>query len=225
MLTENKFGKYLLYAIGEIILVVIGILIALQINISQQNKSEQKKLTKYLTLLLEDLDQDKKRLLFCKNADSLKVMNLTQYIDSKELKLSNQTFRDAFKTQTSYIHNATYNSIKSENILELIKNIELQKAMSSYYSGSEHNQKFEILHISSLFANFKNEVIKSKRLMQFYDQMKENSDSINLTKTEDELLYGHFILIREKAIFEVLQYNGLLGANEKLSLLIQEEIK
>jgi hypothetical protein len=35
MLTENKFGKYLLYAIGEIILVVIGILIALQINISQ----------------------------------------------------------------------------------------------------------------------------------------------------------------------------------------------
>jgi hypothetical protein len=35
MLTENKFGKYLLYAIGEIILVVIDILIALQINISQ----------------------------------------------------------------------------------------------------------------------------------------------------------------------------------------------
>lgn len=30
-LTENKFGKYLTYAIGEIILVVIGILIALQI--------------------------------------------------------------------------------------------------------------------------------------------------------------------------------------------------
>ena len=32
MLAENKFSKYLLYAIGEIILVVIGILIALQIN-------------------------------------------------------------------------------------------------------------------------------------------------------------------------------------------------
>ena len=31
-LTENKFGKYLTYAIGEIILVVIGILIALSIN-------------------------------------------------------------------------------------------------------------------------------------------------------------------------------------------------
>lgn len=32
VLTENKFSKYLLYAIGEIVLVVIGILIALQIN-------------------------------------------------------------------------------------------------------------------------------------------------------------------------------------------------
>lgn len=32
MLTENKFGKYLTYAIGEIIHVVIGILIALDIN-------------------------------------------------------------------------------------------------------------------------------------------------------------------------------------------------
>jgi hypothetical protein len=55
--------------------------------------------------------------------------------------------------------------------------------------------------------------------------MKENSDFINLTKMEDELLYGHFILIRDKAIFEVYDYNGLLLDNEKLSLLIQEEIK
>lgn len=37
LLTENKFSKYLLYAIGEIILVVIGILIALSIN----NKNQQ----------------------------------------------------------------------------------------------------------------------------------------------------------------------------------------
>ena len=40
LITENKFSKYLLYAIGEILLVVIGILIALQIN----NWNEQKKL-------------------------------------------------------------------------------------------------------------------------------------------------------------------------------------
>jgi hypothetical protein len=37
LLTENKFSKYLLNAIGEIILVVIGILIALQINNANEN--------------------------------------------------------------------------------------------------------------------------------------------------------------------------------------------
>ena len=37
-MAENKIGKYLKYAIGEIILVVIGILIALQINNWNQSK-------------------------------------------------------------------------------------------------------------------------------------------------------------------------------------------
>ena len=32
LLTENRISNYLLYAVGEIVLVVIGILIALQIN-------------------------------------------------------------------------------------------------------------------------------------------------------------------------------------------------
>ena len=47
LLAENKFSKYLLYAVGEILLVVIGILIALQINNWNQinkNKTEESKL-------------------------------------------------------------------------------------------------------------------------------------------------------------------------------------
>jgi hypothetical protein len=41
MIKENRASKYLLYAIGEIILVVIGILIALQINNWNQNESNK----------------------------------------------------------------------------------------------------------------------------------------------------------------------------------------
>ena len=58
LLTENKFSKYLIYAIGEIVLVVIGILIALQIN----NWNEQNKIDKientYLTRLSQDLEEN-----------------------------------------------------------------------------------------------------------------------------------------------------------------------
>ena len=38
LLSENKFSKYMLYAIGEIVLVVIGILIALSINQWNNNR-------------------------------------------------------------------------------------------------------------------------------------------------------------------------------------------
>ncbi|MBK9735486.1 MAG: hypothetical protein IPO92_11145, partial [Saprospiraceae bacterium] len=51
MLTENKFSNYLIYAIGEIVLVVIGILIALQINnLNEMNKVHDKQVT-YLSLI------------------------------------------------------------------------------------------------------------------------------------------------------------------------------
>lgn len=42
LLTENKISKYLIYAIGEIALVMIGILLALQVNNwNEQAKSNQ----------------------------------------------------------------------------------------------------------------------------------------------------------------------------------------
>lgn len=56
LLSENKFSKYLIYAIGEIILVVAGILIALSINNwNEANKSEAKEI-KILSNLRADLE-------------------------------------------------------------------------------------------------------------------------------------------------------------------------
>ena len=55
MLTENKFSKYLLYAIGEIVLVVIGILIALQINNWNQEKKSLEKTNLLLTQVHKEL--------------------------------------------------------------------------------------------------------------------------------------------------------------------------
>ena len=58
LLSENKFSKYLLYAIGEIILVVIGILIALQINNWNENQKIEKTTEDYYTKLLDDQNND-----------------------------------------------------------------------------------------------------------------------------------------------------------------------
>lgn len=57
-LVENKVNKYLLYAIGEIILVVIGILFALQINNWNENKKNGALVKTYKKNLIENLIQD-----------------------------------------------------------------------------------------------------------------------------------------------------------------------
>lgn len=55
MLNENKFSKYLIYAIGEIILVVIGILIALAINTKNEKRETRLVELKYLSGIKSDL--------------------------------------------------------------------------------------------------------------------------------------------------------------------------
>jgi hypothetical protein len=55
LLTENKISKYLIYAIGEIILVVIGILIALQINNSNELTKQRTREVQFLKNLKADL--------------------------------------------------------------------------------------------------------------------------------------------------------------------------
>ena len=54
LLSENEFSKYLIYAIGEIILVVIGILLALQINSWNQQRIEDKQEVELLTSIKDE---------------------------------------------------------------------------------------------------------------------------------------------------------------------------
>ena len=58
LIEKNKTGKYLKYAIGEIILVVIGILIALQINNWNESNNQSKKELALLVNLKNDINTD-----------------------------------------------------------------------------------------------------------------------------------------------------------------------
>ncbi|MFC4720861.1 DUF6090 family protein [Geojedonia litorea] len=60
---ENKTSKYFKYAIGEIILVVIGILIALQINNWNESRKLQEEINTYLTQKLVNLREDQIKLV------------------------------------------------------------------------------------------------------------------------------------------------------------------
>jgi uncharacterized membrane protein YgaE (UPF0421/DUF939 family) len=66
LMQKNKITTYLLYAIGEIFLVVIGILIAVSLNNWNAAIKNEKKEKNYYERILKDLEIDKKNILaFC----------------------------------------------------------------------------------------------------------------------------------------------------------------
>ena len=84
LLMENKTGKYFKYAIGEIILVVIGILIALQINNANEVAKQQKQQKIYETNLITELHSDLKTLDELDSNFQQKLDFITNYIRYQE---------------------------------------------------------------------------------------------------------------------------------------------
>lgn len=93
MLTENKLSKYLLYAIGEIILVVIGILIALQINNWNEEQKENIALKQNLLIIKGNIESDLVLL------DSLKTVREKLIPNYKKEQLT--FFNNNFNPQTT----------------------------------------------------------------------------------------------------------------------------
>ena len=89
LLSKGKTRKYLKYAIGEIILVVIGILIALQINNWNENQKENKLEQKTLINLKKEFETNQNNLKFVlKNNKQVRdaCFELTNMIRSNRLK-------------------------------------------------------------------------------------------------------------------------------------------
>jgi hypothetical protein len=79
ILYSNNFRKYLIYSIGEILLVIIGILLALQIDNKNTERISQKTFESNLKYVLEDIEKDKEDLLILKERreivqDQIKVI-------------------------------------------------------------------------------------------------------------------------------------------------------
>jgi len=136
MLKENKFSKYLLYAIGEIILVVIGILIALQINNWNENRKNSNEEIAILQSLDKNLILAKKQSesLVSTEKDSKAVLLLVLGIDTiiDRNSISDNIFKDAFWNLENDIPVInTYTDLKNTNKLGLIKNQKIKEKFTS----------------------------------------------------------------------------------------------
>jgi len=169
LLTENKYSKYLLYATGEIVLVVIGILIAISIN----NWNEVRKNNRDLRLMLKavkvenqiNIDQIKYKIKDAEHVRSTLIHLLANmgpdYASKDEIFIDSLFFEGLSITLFDPNKAAFFTLIESRN-LKLIKGDSLRNILL------EWNSKLDALSSSeaSTFHTFKTIV-----LPHFYDKI------------------------------------------------------
>lgn len=138
LLTENKLSKYLLYAIGEIILVVIGILIALQFNNWNTDMQTKEVQIKYLHEIANNLKADLEDVRFNIDFNETRLNACRVVLNSLD---HNVTYSDSLDvyygsllyTTRSVVNYSAYETLKSKG-LEIVTNDNLRKAITKLYS-------------------------------------------------------------------------------------------
>ena len=195
LLTENKFNKYLIYAIGEIVLVVIGILIALGINNWNNEQKDSQAEVKYLSQIKKSLKENDL------------ILNERIKSDKRLLKLGGQLYNhlkaqknlnDSIKqilVVLQYDQMVSFNMAAFENLkndgLSFISNDDLKFEIINIYDR-------ELKYIQNIFAN------------QFENYL---SGVINPFFSEN----FEFVSNKKKIITEPNNYQELLN-NKKLQI-------
>ena len=196
LLSENKFSKYFIYAIGEIFLVVIGILIALQLNnLNERNKFEAKEiemLNDFKASLETDLlnfNRSLKRGAQSKSSMELILAHLEADLPfSDSLKFHFASTTDTWMAQAN---GSVFESLKSEG-LNLISNKDLRQQLVNFYEVQIIGQK--------------------ERNERYRDLVDEGSANVLITRF-DELWKGNGELWITENDFSNINYttDGLIG--------------
>lgn len=151
-LAENKFSKYLFYAIGEIILVVIGILLALQINTWSTNKNAREKEQLYLKSFYSDIQTNLDQLDRVINksegtvnaADSL-LRFANGDLEIKEMGKIQRLVMVSSNYTIFLSQEGTINDIFGSGDLALIQNDSIRKIMVNWTADLKYLREFEDL--------------------------------------------------------------------------------
>lgn len=225
LLAEGKTGKYLKYAVGEIILVVIGILIALSINNWNEKRKLKNEEIKILKELRAALVSDKEDIISNINehssaANSCSILlkhisNNLPYADSL-----NFHFANALNT-TRFSHTSSpYETLKIKGP-DLIENDSLRVLLGEYYDKWVGYQ-FE-LQKSSLqeFALAKEKQFELFKSMRFWAKIEPVNYDLLI---ENRYYYSWLTYTKGSREWETENFKKVLSRNTVLLQLIEVEI-
>ena len=248
MADENKPMKYMRYAIGEVVLVVIGILIALSINNWNEGRKERDKEVKYLKTLKQDLETDLVNLdtmivdRHKKVTSSHKLLKLKHPTSLKELKAFDDLIWNVFRWTSFTPRTNTIDELISSGHLNILKNDSIKlyllniKQMNEEITNVREHMRREYDHylydrsmsirVTLPFVNFE-ESYYSKSLIKDAE-LSENELVMLMEQTK--ILLNDLIMrngIRMAAANNGLlryQYESMVAEIEKLLRLIEGDI-
>jgi len=241
LLSEGKTGKYLKYAVGEIILVVIGILIALQINNWNEQRKVKNTQEKYLTLLKEEATNNlnsvvntKKNLinLHLKQNKLLKLINTNTVTEEK---LTKVLFDVILNTHTFRYENSVLSELKNSGNLKNILNAGIREDLISiepivnsvrYQEGQVHGAYHESFNYIKRHGSLKTLLQKTESEESIGIDKLPESDKSNLNvlyENEFENILIHYTGLTNTLATK--QYPNLENHLEKLIDKINKELK
>ena len=219
LLSENRLGKYLLYAVGEIILVVIGILIALQIN----NANEARKARLQEITILENLRQDM-------SLDTLDINFNIQYhkkFITEEQKLLR--FLQSNLEEPPYpidmnnalgipliieFHKSTFANLQNNDV-GLLSNIKLRKDIARFYDFFQA----AILRLENDYPTYQTYTVKMPYFLK-YCRLDPGGPEMEMDNPDFEDYYNPDFT---KQAIEMYDYEGA-KSDEAFKLLLNESI-
>ncbi len=186
LLDKGQLRKYLPYAIGEIFLVVVGILIALQINNWNQNRVNKQLETNYLNNLAINVENDIRRMneLIIKRYDQkMEGLRLAKSYAQGQYQVKDTidfllkvSYGAVFAQGVDFFNTQTYNELISTGNLRLISDDELKTKINNYYG-------FVRAQISNI-RNYQGGYITFINSLRSFDELNKRS----ITKLDQKLM-------------------------------------
>ena len=227
LLYENKFSKYLIYAIGEIALVVIGILIALQINNWNDGRKNEIKEYKLLTEMRINLKTDS--IDMAGNiARNTSVLNSAEAIQH-QLE-NNIAWNDSMETHYNHLNSyiskiaivkSSYENLKSIGF-DLIKNDSLRGKIHELYAQQyPFVERMESEHMEALKYSLLLPQLTSK--VKSIAKWKSKPLDLNALVNDNEFKETIILFIKAQEGFIGL-YENLQQIQSELIEMIEKEI-
>jgi translation initiation factor 2B subunit (eIF-2B alpha/beta/delta family) len=199
---KNKTGKYLKYAIGEIVLVVLGILIALQINNWNQNRILAKEELQIMKGLLKEFNKNKIRFDKAYEFHKNRKESIETIVSINANHLSMDSLISlVIRVNRSYTfnpHQGIYNSIINSGKIELISNASLKERIAGFQDLIIDFQEDE-----KYIFDFTSENIHKFQLNErLHDNYQVRRGLVQASEDEKQRIKDKYVKFIESDIFE-----------------------